>query len=51
MNMTREVKEETISWLKVELEQWEEDCVSYHPIKDALRVAIKAVEEAPCEDK
>lgn len=36
--------EEAIKWLDIELKQWESDCKSLHPTKDALRVAIKTLE-------
>ena len=35
---------EAIEWLKRELCEWEKDCLSYHPTKDALNLAIKALE-------
>ena len=43
-------REEVIKWLKIELHIWESDCKSNHPIKDAIRAAIKALEQEPCED-
>ena len=35
---------EAVEWLKKELAVWEKDCLSYHPTKDALKLAIKALE-------
>jgi len=43
-------KEETKHWLEIELEMWEDECKSEHPIKEALSAVIKALEQEPCED-
>lgn len=43
-------REEAIKWLRVELQVWENDCKSEHPVKDALLTAIKALEQQSCED-
>ena len=42
-------REEAIKWLKVELHTWEIDCKSKHAVKDALRMAIKALEQEPSD--
>ena len=42
MKMT---KDEARYWLEIELKLWEDECKSEHPIKEALRNAIKASEE------
>jgi ribosomal protein S27AE len=39
--------EEAIKWLNIELKEWENDCLSNHPVKEALRVAIEALEQEP----
>jgi DNA-directed RNA polymerase subunit RPC12/RpoP len=38
-------KDETRHWLEIELKTWEDECKSEHSIKEALRNAIKALEE------
>ena len=38
-------KEETKHWLEIELEMWEDECKSEHPIKEALSVVIKALDQ------
>lgn len=38
-------KDEIRHWLEIELKTWEDECKSEHPIKEALRNAIKALEE------
>lgn len=43
-------KEEVKHWLEIELRMWEDECKSEHPIKEALRAVIKALEQEPCED-
>lgn len=43
-------REEAKHWLKIELKTWEDECKSKHPIKEALSVAIKALEQEPCND-
>lgn len=43
-------REDAIKQLKIELSMWESDCKSYHKTKDALKMAIKALEQEPCED-
>lgn len=40
-------REEAIKWLNIELKGWENDCLSKHPVKEALRVAIEALEQEP----
>jgi glycine cleavage system protein P-like pyridoxal-binding family len=34
-------REEIIKWLEIELRTWESDCKSKHPIKEALKMAVK----------
>ena len=43
-------KEENLKWLDVEIQTWESECQSKHPIKEALYAARKALEQEPCED-
>lgn len=43
------MKEEALKWLDAELCIWERDCKSKHAVKDALKMAIKALEHEPCE--
>lgn len=43
-------REEHLYWLNKEIETWENDCKSKHPIKEALYAARKALEQEPCED-
>lgn len=38
-------REEAIKWLKFDLKQWESDCKSVHPTKEALDMAIKSLEK------
>ena len=38
-------REETLNQLKLELSRWESDCKSYHKTKDALKYAIKELEQ------
>ena len=38
-------REEAIKELKIELSMWESDCKSYHKTKEALEMAIKALEQ------
>ena len=40
-------REEAKHWLEIELKTWEDECKSKHPIKEALSVAIKALEQEP----
>ena len=40
-------REEARHWLEIELKTWEDECKSKHPIKEALSVAIKALEQEP----
>ena len=40
-------REEAGHWLEIELKTWEDECKSKHPIKEALSVAIKALEQEP----
>lgn len=37
-------KAEAIKALEIELNQWEADCKSYHAVKEALPMAIEALE-------
>lgn len=43
-------KEENLHWLDQEIQTWENECQSKHPIKEALYAARKALEQEPCED-
>lgn len=36
---------EAIKWLGTEIVQWEAECKSIHPTKEALRMAIEALEK------
>lgn len=38
-------REENLHWLDVEIQHWEDDCQSKHPIKEALYAARKALEQ------
>lgn len=40
-------REENLHWLDVEIQHWEDDCQSKHPIKEALYAARKALEQEP----
>lgn len=40
-------KEENLHWLNKEIETWENECQSKHPIKEALYEARKALEQKP----
>jgi hypothetical protein len=40
-------REQAKHWLEIELKTWEYECKSKHPIKEALSVAIKALEQEP----
>ena len=40
-------REDAIKCLKVELHIWESDCKSKHAVKDALKMAITALEQEP----
>jgi len=40
-------REEAILWLNEELRTWENECQSKHPIKEALYMACKALEQEP----
>lgn len=42
--------EDARNWLEIELKLWESECKSKHPVKEALDMAIKALEQEPCED-
>lgn len=42
--------EENLHWLDVEIQHWEDDCQSKHPIKEALYEAHKALEQKLCKD-
>lgn len=37
--------EEAIKWVKFDLESWEHQCLSYHPTKEALKMAIEALKQ------
>lgn len=41
------IREEAILWLNEELRTWENECQSKHPIKEALYVACRALEQEP----
>lgn len=43
---------EAINWLGLEIEIWEAECKSIHPVKDALKIAIEALEaqDHKCEN-
>ena len=43
-------REEVVNQLKIELSVWESDCKSYHKTKDAIKYAIKALEQQSNED-
>lgn len=45
-------KEKAIKYLKRYLNEWENDCLSKHPIKEALGMAVKALEhpQITCKD-
>lgn len=38
-------REENLHWLDVEIQHWEDDCQSKHPIKEALYAAREALEQ------
>ena len=38
-------REEAIKWVKFDLESWEHQCLSYHPTKEALKMAIEALKQ------
>ena len=38
-------REEAIKWITLDLESWEHQCLSYHPTKEALKMAIEALKE------
>lgn len=40
-------REENLHWLNKEIERWETECQSKHPIKEALYAARNAVEREP----
>lgn len=40
-------REENLHWLNKEIETWENECQSKHPIKEALNAARKALEQEP----
>lgn len=40
-------REEAKHWIEIELKTWEDECKSKHPIKEALSVAIEALEQEP----
>lgn len=43
-------REENLHWIDQEIQTWENECQSKHPIKEALHAARKALEQEPCED-
>lgn len=43
-------REENLHWIDQEIQTWENECQSKHPIKEALYAARKALEQKPCED-
>jgi hypothetical protein len=40
-------REEARHWLEIELKTWKDECKSKHPIKEALGIAIEALEQDP----
>lgn len=44
-------RKEARYWLKIELKTWGDECKSKLPIKEALSVAIKLLEQEPCEEQ
>lgn len=44
-------RDEARHWLEIELKLWEDECKSKHPIKEALGMAIKELEQEPVIDK
>lgn len=42
-------RKEARYWLKIELKTWGDECKSELPIKEALSVAIKLLEQESCE--
>lgn len=38
-------REEAIKWVTFDLESWEHQCLSYHPTKEALEMAIEALKQ------
>lgn len=50
--MTRDMtRDEARHWLEIELKLWEDECKSKHPIKEALGMVIKELEQEPVIDK
>ena len=43
-------REENLHWIDQEIQTWENECQSKHPIKEALYAARKELEQEPCED-
>lgn len=43
-------REENLHWIDQEIQTWENECQSKHPIKEALHAARKALEQEPCKD-
>lgn len=43
-------REENLHWLNKEIQTWENECQSKHPIKEALYAARRALEQEPCKD-
>lgn len=40
-------REENLHWIDQEIQTWENECQSKHPIKEALYAARKALEQKP----
>ncbi len=40
-------REENLHWIDQEIQTWENECQSKHPIKEALHAARKALEQEP----
>ena len=43
-------REENLYWIDQEIQTWENECQSKHPIKEALYEARKVLEQEPCKD-
>jgi hypothetical protein len=44
-------RQEAKKYLEIELRLWESECKSYNPVKEALKMAIKALEQESVLDK
>lgn len=44
-------KEENLHWIDQEIQTWENECQSKHPIKEALYAARKALKQEPTLEK